>query len=115
MIEDYFTAYIIVILCIALIVMAAITANALNKIKEYEKRCKTFEKATDNYWKDHRKVEQEKYELWGTIDNLEKENQALKELVEKYKVPRETTYNKSYGIPEVVDYFTARYPGEEPK
>jgi len=110
--------YIIVVLCIALIIMAAITANALSKLKETEGYYNSLHERHNRKVDKVNEVNREKHNLWVTIDELEKENEKLKALVEKYKaqdVSRETTYNKSYGMPEVVDYFNARYPGEEPK
>ena len=45
------------------------------------------------------------------IDELVEKNRTLmKQLNEKENVSRETSYNKSYGLPEVVDWTNQQFP-----
>ena len=45
------------------------------------------------------------------IDELVEKNRSLmKQLNAKEDVSRETSYNKSYGLPEVMDWYDQNYP-----
>ena len=45
-----------------------------------------------------------------TADLAAKNRELMKQLNEKQNVSRETSYNKSYGLPEVVDWVNQNYP-----
>ena len=45
-----------------------------------------------------------------TADLAAKNRELMKQLNEKQNVSRETSYNKSHGLPEVVDWINQNYP-----
>ena len=44
------------------------------------------------------------------VELREKNRELMKQLNEKQNVSRETSYNKSYGMPDVVDWINQQYP-----
>lgn len=86
--------------------------------RAYKELDKGYEYTLDS-WQEHiHKSNKEKQGLWTEIEEMKRENEKLKAIIERYEkeknVPRETSYNPSYGIPEVVDWINQNYKdGEE--
>ena len=98
---------IVTILFIAAVMVAGVIIHLQEK--KYQSLNESYTKLLDHWQTYLNKTNQEKQSLWTEIEELEKENKELKE----QNVSRETTYNKSYGTPEVINWVEQNYAGED--
>ena len=71
----------------------------------------TLQEKIDRLYKEIAKINQDHKERQAqTEDIMAKNRELMKELNAKQNVSRETSYNKSYGLPEVVDWVNQQYP-----